>query len=417
MKEYRPRLADKELMRSLNALGAVLITGPKWCGKTTTAEQVSKSAIYLQDTDRSDEYMQMMKIKPSLLLEGDTPRLIDEWQMAPELWDAVRHSVDRRSKEGLYILTGSTAVDESKIIHSGTGRIGRMRMSTMSLYESGDSNGSVSLAELFTRKEVSGRSALSIDDIASLITRGGWPKTIGKSNEVAGEQIKGYCETIVDSDVKTPDGVDRDSRRMRQVLRSISRNISTPAADTTILADMGGTSMHINTLRSYMRALRSIYVIDDLPAWTPKLRSKTTIRTSATRHLTDPSIAAYFLGASANNLLTDPRTFCSLFKSLVVRDLRAYTRPLRGDVFHYKDSEGLEVDAIIHLRDGRWGAVEAKLGEGMIDDAADNLKKIKNRVESETRGAPSFLAVVTGTEYAYTREDGIHVIPIGCLKD
>ena len=226
MKEYRPRLADKELMRGLNAFGAVLIVGPKWCGKTTTAEQISKSAIYLQDTDKSNEYMQMVKIKPSLLLEGDTPRLIDEWQMAPELWDAVRYSVDRRSDEGLYILTGSTAVDESKIIHSGAGRIGKIRMSTMSLYESNDSNGSVSLAELFTQKKVSGRSALSIGDIALLMTRGGWPKTIGKSNEVAREQIKGYCETIVDSDVKTPDGVDRDSRRMRQVLRSISRNIS-----------------------------------------------------------------------------------------------------------------------------------------------------------------------------------------------
>ncbi len=417
MKEYRPRLADKELMRGLNAFGAVLIVGPKWCGKTTTAEQISKSAIYLQDTDKSNEYMQMVKIKPSLLLEGDTPRLIDEWQMAPELWDAVRYSVDRRSDEGLYILTGSTAVDESKIIHSGAGRIGKIRMSTMSLYESNDSNGSVSLAELFTQKKVSGRSALSIGDIALLMTRGGWPKTIGKSNEVAREQIKGYCETIVDSDVKTPDGVDRDSRRMRQVLRSISRNISTPAADTTILADMEGTSMHINTLRSYMKALKSIYVIDDLPAWTPKLRSKTAIRTSNTRHLTDPAIATYFLGASANDILADPRTFGLLFESLVVRDLRVYTRSLGGDVFHYRDSEGLEADAIVHLHDGRWGAVEVKLGVGMIDDAADNLKKIKNRVESETMGSPSFLAVITGTEYAYTREDGIHVIPIGCLKD
>jgi predicted AAA+ superfamily ATPase len=340
--------------------------------------------------------------------------------MAPDLWDAVRYSVDRRSEEGLYILTGSTVVDESKISHSGAGRIKRMKMSTMSLYESGDSTGDVSLSDMFSGKETSGRSPLTIDDVAALIVRGGWPKTIGKGPIIAHEQIKGYCETILESDVRTVDGVDRDSHKMRQIIRSISRNISTSASDATILADIAEkdkTSIHINTLRAYEKALRTIYVIDDLPAWTPRLRSKATIRTSDTRHLTDPAIAAYFLGASVKDLLTDPNTFGLLFESLVIRDLRAYVNSSGGEVFHYRDSDGLEADAIVHLHDGRWGAVEVKLGAGMIDDAADNLLKIKNKVKSETMGAPSFLAVITGTEYAYTREDGIHVIPIGCLKN
>ena len=419
MKYYRSRLADAELKRGLEAFGAVLIVGPKWCGKTTTAEQIAKSAIYLQDTDKAEEYRQIIAIKPSLLLEGDKPRLIDEWQMAPELWDAIRYSVDRLSEEGLYILTGSTTADRSKIAHSGTGRIGRMKMSTMSLFESGDSNGNVSLFDLFSEKEISGQSGLTIENVAALVVRGGWPKTIGKSRKVVCKQIKSYCENMVKFDILASNGVNRNCHKMRQVLRSISRNISTSVSDNTILADIASNniSIHINTLRDYENALRSIFVIDDLPAWTPKLRSKATIRTSDTRHFTDPAIAAYFLGASVNDLLTDPHTFGLLFESLVIRDLRAYTRFIGGEVFHYRDSDGLEADAIVHLHDGRWGAVEAKLGSGMIDEAAENLKKIKNKVESETMGAPSFLAVITGTEYAYTREDGVHVIPIGCLKN
>ncbi|MDR1690234.1 MAG: DUF4143 domain-containing protein [Candidatus Methanoplasma sp.] len=420
MKNYRPRLADNELKRGLEAFGAMLIVGPKWCGKTTTAEQVARSAIYMQDLDKEDEYQQMMKIKPSFLLEGEKPRLIDEWQTAPRLWDVVRHSIDRLSEEGLYILTGSTTVDESKIKHSGAGRIGRMKMYTMSLYESGDSNGDVSLSDMFSGTPASGRSPLSIQDLASIIVRGGWPKTLGKGPTVIHEQIKGYCEMILSSEVKTLDGVDRDSHKMRQILRSISRNISTSAPDTTILADIkkkDNVSMHINTLRDYEKVLREIYVIEDLPAWTPKLRSKATIRTSDIRHLIDPAIAAYFLNASEKDLLADPNTFGLLFESLVIRDLRVYVRSLGGEVLHYHDSNGLEADAVVHLYDGRWGAVEVKLGAGMIDAAAENLLKIKNKVESDSVGAPSFLVVITGTEYAYTREDGVHVVPIGCLKD
>jgi predicted AAA+ superfamily ATPase len=416
MKKYRPRMADAELKRKLEAFGAVSIVGPKWCGKTTTAEQVAKSAVYMQDPDMAEEHKRMMKIKPSRLLEGEKPRLIDEWQTEPSIWDLVRYSVDKLSEEGLYILTGSAAIDESKIEHSGAGRIGRMRMHTMSLYESGDSTGEVSISELFSGGEASGDSDLSIEDAAAILVRGGWPNSIGKRPEIAYDQIEGYCEAILKSEVKLVDGVDRDSNKMRLILRSLSRNISTSAPDTTILADIEKKDnglMHLNTLRAYTKALREIYVLDDLPAWTPKLRSKTTIRTSDTRHLSDPAVAAYFLGASAKDLLSDTKTFGLLFESMVIRDLRVYASSLGGEVFHYRDSDGLEADAIIHLHNGEWGAAEVKLGSGMIDDAVKNLLKIKDKVDTNS---PSFLAVITATKYAYTREDGVHVLPIGCLR-
>ena len=419
MKKYRSRIADAELKRKLEAFGAVSIVGPKWCGKTTTAEQVAKSAAYMQDPDMAEEYKRVMKIKPSLLLEGEKPRLIDEWQNEPSIWDTVRYNVDKLSEEGLYILTGSVAIDESKIGHSGAGRIGRMKMSTMSMYESGDSTGEVSLSGMFSGGEISGNSPVSIEDMAAILVRGGWPNSIGKRPEIAYDHIEGYCETILRSEVKMVDGADRDSNKMRLILRSISRNISTSAPDTTILADIEKKDnglVHLNTLRAYEKVLREIYVIDDLPAWTPKLRSKATVRTSDIRHLSDPAVAAYFLGASAKDLLTDTRTFGLLFESLVIRDLRVYARSLGGEVFHYRDSDGLEADAIIHLHSGGWGAAEVKLGSGMIDDAAKDLLKIKDKVESETVGSPAFLAVITATKYAYTREDGICVVPIGCLK-
>ena len=420
MDGYKPRLADDELKRKLGAIGAVLITGPKWCGKTTTAGQLAKSAIYLHDANMRETYQRTLKVMPSLLLEGENPRLIDEWQTAPILWDAVRYSLDRSQKTGQFILTGSTTVDESKILHSGAGRIGRMRMHTMSLYESGDSTGGVSLQSMFDGSEVSGISPLSIEDTAALIVRGGWPGSVGKSLSDAQELIESYCETILHTEVKNVDGVDRDSDKMRQVLRSLSRNISTQAPDTTIAEDIAAkdrTSVHVNTLKAYGKALREIYVVEDLPAWTPKLRSRTSVRTTDTRHLTDPAIAAYFLGATPRGLLADIKTFGLLFESMVVRDLRVYAQSIGGNVYHYRDSDGTEADAVIQLRDGRWGAAEVKLGSGMIDEAAENLLKIKRKIESATLGEPAFLAVITGAGYAYTREDGVHVVPAGCLKN
>ena len=419
MAEYRPRLADEELKKKLQAFGAVSIVGPKWCGKTTTAEQVAKSAAYMHDPDEAVNYERIMNTKPSLILEGETPRLIDEWQSEPMIWDLVRHSVDRRKKEGLYILTGSSTVDQSKIKHSGAGRIDEMRMSTMSLYESGDSTGEVSLSEMFSGREASGISDHSLEKTAELLVRGGWPNSIGKDPEFAYEQIKSYCERILKTEVKTADGMERNKEKMRLLLRSISRNLSTTAPDTTILSDImekDNGILHINTLRSYQNALREIYVIDDLPAWTPKLRSKSTIRTSDTRHLSDPAIAAYFLDASAKDLLRDLKTFGLLFESMAVRDLRIYARSLGGEVRHYRDRNGLETDAIIHLRNGKWAAAEIKLGAGMVDEAAKNLLKLKDKVETETMGSPSFLAVFTATKYAYTGKDGVHVVPIGCLN-
>jgi len=419
MKKYRPRIADEELKSKLEAFGAVSIVGPKWCGKTTTAEQVAKSAIYMQDLNMAEEYKRMMKIKPSRLLKGENPRLIDEWQTEPDLWDTVRHCVDKLSEEGLYILTGSVAVDKSGIRHSGAGRIGRMKMSTMSLYESGDSTGEAPLSEMFSGTEVSGVSPHSIEDVAAIVVRGGWPNSIGKGSAVAYDHVEGYCEAILESEVRTADGTDRDGEKMRRLLRSLSRNTSTPATYTSILADIEkkeSGAMHINTLRAYEKVLRDIYVTDDLPAWTPKLRSKSTIRTSVTRHLSDPAIAAYFLGASAEDLLRDTGTFGLLFESMVIRDLRVYARSQRGSVYHYRDSDGLEADAVVHLQNGKWGAVEVKLGSLMVDAAAKSLLKIKDKVESEAMGRPSFLAVVTATKYAYTREDGVHVVPIGCLR-
>lgn len=415
------RLIDRQLREELEAFGAVVIVGPKWCGKTTTAKQLAKSIIYMQDPSKRETYAHMAKIKPSNLLEGENPRLIDEWQIAPQLWDAVRFDVDIRNEQGLYVLTGSVSINESEIFHSGAGRIARMKMRAMSLYESGDSAGDVSLGALFSGlNSISGHSKQSIEDIAKAIVRGGWPSSVGKSDSVAYRQVAGYCETILESDILSVDGKKRDGQRMRAVLRSLSRNVSTPATNKTILNDLISDSaedMHLNTLADYISALRKICVVEDLQAWSPKLRSKTAIRASGVRHLTDPAIAAYFLGASPRDLEFDPNTFGLLFESMVIRDLRVYAQSLNGDVYHYRDEEGLEADAVIHLHDGRWCAVEVKLGAHMIDDAAKNLKRLRNKMDQRVMNHPSFLAVVTGTEFAYTRDDGIHVIPIGCLKD
>ncbi len=417
---YIPRLADIELRENLEAFGAVVITGPKWCGKTTTAVRMSRSQVFLQDEDRRDEYRRILETRPSMLLEGEKPRLIDEWQTAPELWNSVRKSVDDLNREGLYIMTGSSSVERRPEDHSGTGRIVEMRMRTMSLFESGQSTGEVSLGDLFSGDAVTGRSEMSLEDIAERTVRGGWPRTIDKSMRTACRQVAGYCESILNTGVPSNGDlqkhVSRDPERMRQILRSLSRNESTSAPDTRILSDVvskDNTSLSMNTLRDYLSALRRIYVIDDTAAWSPRLRSKATVRTSDTRHLCDPAIAAYFLGASVNDLMSDLGTFGLLFESLAVRDLKVYAGAIGAEVLHYRDSDGLEADAVIHMRhSGQWGAVEVKLGHGMVDAAARNLLRIKEKVDPE----PSFLAVVTGTEYAYTRDDGVHVIPLGCLR-
>ncbi|MGB4594666.1 MAG: DUF4143 domain-containing protein [Anaerolineaceae bacterium] len=418
MNEYHPRLIDPVLSEELEAFGGVLLTGPKWCGKTTTARQQARSVLFMQDPDNQENYRQLAEIQPSLLLQGENPRLIDEWQVAPALWDAIRHDIDIRGKEGLYILTGSTSVDETQIKHSGAGRISRLKMYTMSLFESNDSTGEVSLRGLFENHSVAGvESGLGVGDYARLICRGGWPNALGKRDEIAIRQIKGYCQTICTSDISTVDGIQRDPDKVEAVLRAYSRNISTQATNTTILSDIvpNQSNLHFNTLESYLGALRKLYVIDEISAWNPKLRSRTTIRTSNTRHFIDPAIAAYFLGASDKDLLFDFQTFGLLFESMVVRDLRIYAQNLNGKIYHYRDKSGLEIDSIVHLSDGRWGAVEVKLGTNQVELASSNLLKLKERVDVETMHAPSFLMVVTGTRFAYAREDGVVVVPLGCL--
>lgn len=420
MKKYLSRIVDNVIKQELEAFGAVLITGPKWCGKTTSAKQIANSSIYMQDPDKKDSYLKIAELFPSALLKGDKPRLIDEWQMAPQLWDAIRFDIDKQGEEGLYIMTGSTSVDENKIDHSGAGRIARVRMSTMSLFESKDSNGTISLKDLFEKnEEIQAISSATITDIANYIVRGGWPNSIGKSMEVSQRQIAGYCDTILKSDISTVDGIKRDETKTRAILTSISRNIATQTPNSTILKDIAinQESMHINTLGEYIKALKKLYVIDDLSAWSPRLRSKTTIRTSDTRHLIDPAIAAYFLGASANDLLGDAETFGLLFESMVIRDLRIYAQSLHGSLSHYRDKDGLEADAILHLQNGKWAAIEIKLGSRWIDEGAKNLLELQAKIDIDKMNKPSFLMVVTGTEFAYKREDGVFVVPLCCLKD
>lgn len=417
--KYMPRVMDSIIREELRAFGAVLLTGPKWCGKTTTAKQIAKSVLNMQSPDNQESYLQLADIKPSILLEGENPRLIDEWQMAPQLWDAVRHDVDERGTVGLYIMTGSTSVNEKRLKHSGAGRISRLKMYTMSLFESNDSNGAISLLDLFnTPSSIAARSALRIEDYARLVTRGGWPGTIGMSEEVNRRQIAGYCDAIVKSDITTVDGVSRDEGKVTSVLRSYARHTASQAPKSTILKDMNRNdeSVHINTLDSYLEALNRLFVIDDLPAWSPRLRSKAAIRISETRHFTDPAIAAHFLKAFAGDLLFDLNTFGFLFESLVIRDLRVYAQALGGHLSHYRDSSGLEADAIIHLSDGRWAAVEVKLGTKQVDESAKNLLALKERIDTEQIHEPSFVMIVTGTEFAYQRHDGVFVVPLGCLK-
>ncbi|NLD03926.1 MAG: ATP-binding protein [Clostridiales bacterium] len=419
MSKYMNRLVDQALANELEAFGAVYITGPKWCGKTTTGMQLAKSHLFLQDPDNRQQYLNMAALEPSRLLQGDNPRLIDEWQDAPQLWDAVRFEVDKRSQEGLFILTGSTTVDQRRLAHTGTGRITRLSMRTMSLFESGFSSGSVRLHALFEGEDISAKSDHTISDIAEQIVRGGWPGTIHKSYEAAKRQIAGYCRSILETEISSPDGVNRDPEKVAAVLKSYSRHTSTSATIMTIVKDVSEyfSPLSRNTAADYIAALEKIYVVEDLKAWSPRLRSKTAIATSPTRHFADPAIAAFFLDAGASDLMNDLETFGLLFESLVIRDLRIYAESLGGKVYHYRDHSGLEADAIVHLPGGTWGAFEVKLGEAWVEKAAENLLRLKERIDTEKTKAPSFLAVICASGYAYRRKDGVYVLPIDCLRN
>ena len=408
----------------LEAKGAVLVKGAKWCGKTTTAAHIARSAIYIEDPSKKKQYLEMAEINPVALLQGEVPHLLDEWQLAPKLWDAVRFEVDRRDEFGQFILTGSAVPpDDSQISHTGTGRITSLLMRPMSLFESGDSNGSVSLRALFSKEhDINGMSDLSLDDIAYLICRGGWPKAIGRSKKVALAQAPDYFDAVVESDISRVDNVERNSERARRVLRAYSRSVSSEATITSILNDVKSDEndpFSENTLRSYILALKKIFVIEDTPAWNPNLRSKTAIRSSDTRYLVDPSIAAAALGIGPKDLINDLSTMGLMFENMCVRDIRIYAESIDGSVYHYRDKSGLECDAVIHLRNGRYGLIEIKLGgDKLIEEGAVNLLKLKDRIDGEKMNDPSFLMVLCGVApFAYKRNDGVMVVPIGCLRN
>lgn len=424
MKEYKPRIVDRILKRKLKGIGAVLIQGPKWCGKTTTAEQIAGSDLYMADPKNEAQNMTLAELDPQRLLEGKTPRLIDEWQLAPKLWDAVRYEVDHRDELGQFILTGSAVPPSSDHIrHTGTGRFIWLTMRPMSLYESQESTGDVSLAELFNSPEkITGTNTLDLDKLAFLTCRGGWPRAIGFTDETALDQAARYYDAVVHSDVSRADGRLRNPERVKLFMKSYARNQGTQATSEVIRQDMEANDMKAldsSTIYSYIRALERIFVIEELKAWNPNLRSKTTIRTSNTRFFVDPSIAAAALGVGPGDLTADLKTFGLLFEAMCIRDLRVYAEALNGDVYHYRDKTGLECDAVIHLRNGYYGLIEIKLGgDKLIEEGAENLKKLREKLDTEKMKEPSFLMVLTGTgQYAYRRSDGVYVVPLGCLKD
>jgi len=418
-KKYLKRLGDEELRLTLASSGAVLIEGAKWCGKTSTAQQAAKSVIFLQDPDQSVSYLALADTKPSLLLSGATPKLIDEWQMAPVLWDAVRFEVDKRNELGQFILTGSAVPNDNVTGHTGTGRISRMKMRPMSLVESKESNGSISLGALFSGQlQVSeSTSELSIEQIAFVICRGGWPASLQLEGKAALRMANAYIESVINYDVSEVDSVEKNPERVRLLLRSLARNIATTANYTTIIEDLEATDNSISdkTVSTYVNALKRIFVVEDLPAWQPSLRSKTAIRTSEKRHFVDPSIATAVMRVNPKGILKDFEYFGFLFESLCTRDVRIYAQANDGDVFHYRDKSGLESDLIVRLRNGQWAAIEVKLGQKQIEEAVANLLAIAEKIDTEKMGAPAFLMVLTGGQFAYQRTDGVWVVPIGCL--
>lgn len=427
MSEYRNRIADKILQDNLEAAGLVLIEGTKWCGKTTTAEQHAGSIVYMNDPEHAEAYLALTQNAPRLLLKGDTPRLIDEWQDAPELWDAARFEVDHREKKtGQFIFTGSTVIPKDKlekIKHSGTGRAAWMTMRPMSLWESGESNGQLSLRALFngTTEEAYESNELDIEQLSWLICRGGWPAALTMTPNGALKQSINYIEAIASRDISDIDEVKREKEFTLRLLRSYARFQGAQAPLTSIYADLktnAESSMTEETISSYITALKKLFVIEDAPAWNPNLRSKTAIRTSDTRYFVDPSIATAALGVGPEKLIADLNTMGLLFETMCIRDLRVYSEALDGKVYHFRDKNGLECDAVTHLRDGRYGLVEIKLGgQRLIDEGAKTLHTLSGKIDTGKMMHPSFMMVLTGTgAYAYKRKDGIWVVPVGCLK-
>ena len=424
MKKYRKRITDEILVRKLEGKGAVLVEGPKWCGKTTTAEQIAASILYMDEPEKKEQNITMSELNPKRLLAGAVPRLIDEWQLAPKLWDAIRFEVDHRGELGQFVLTGSAVpADTKEITHSGTGRFTWLTMRPMSLYESGDSTGEVSLQDLFDGVEkIDGASELGIDRMAFLVCRGGWPQAVDMRDEIALDQAMDYYDAVVRSDINRADGVQKNPEKVRRLMRSYARNQGSQVPNTVLTRDLvanNETFISDETVASYVSALRKIFVIEDMPAWNPNLRSKTAIRSADTRYYVDPSIAAAALGIGPNDLMNDLKTFGFLFETLCVRDLRVFADALNGEVYHYRDKDGQECDAVVHLKNGKYGLVEIKLGgDKLIEEGAKSLKTMAAKIDTGKMSEPSFLMVLTGTgDYAYRRQDGVYVVPIGCLKN
>lgn len=423
MFKYIPRICDDILDFKLKTTGAVCIKGTKWCGKSTTSQQFAKSAVFMQDTSLLEQNISLAKVNPTKFLEGDTPKLIDEWQVIPFIWDAIRFEIDKRDEFGQFILTGSSVPpDSDEIMHSGIGRITNLVMRPMTLFESNDSTGEVSLKDLFGNPDkIEGTSDKSLDDLFYLICRGGWPRAINQKPEIALEQSIQFYEMLVQSDMSKVDGVKRSPERVDSLLRSLSRNIATPATIKNIRRDMEQNAepavLNVDTVSSYIEALKKLYIVEDLQAWNPNLRSGSAIRTTPTRYFVDPSIATSALHVGPQDLINDLKTAGLLFESMCIRDLRVYMDLLKGSVYHYRDSSGLEVDSVVHLKNGSYGLIEIKLFDSdRIDEGAKNLKKLASLINTEKMKEPSFLMVLTGTKFAYKREDGVFVVPLTCLK-
>lgn len=424
MKEYNYRIVDSLLQDKLEAKGAVLIEGPKWCGKTTTATQKAASILHMDNPTEKDQNLTLAKLNPLRLLKGAVPRLIDEWQIAPTLWDSIRYEVDQREEMGQFILTGSAVpVNTKEINHSGTGRFSWLMMRPMSLYESKESTGEISLKELFYENtNIDGENPNDIEKLAFLICRGGWPGAIDLKEKPALQQAFDYLDGVAKSDINRADGIEKNEERVRRIMRSLARNQGSQTPTTVIANDIlanDSSSVNEDTVQTYIKALKKIFVIEDMPAWNPNLRSKSAIRTSDTRYYVDPSIASASLGLGPDDLLNDLNTFGLLFETLCVRDLRIFAESLNGSVYHYRDNTGLECDAVIHLRNGKYGLIEIKLGgDDLIEEGAKTLKKLKDCIDTTKMNKPSFLMVLTGIgKYAYKREDGVLVVPIGVLKN
>ena len=424
MAKYKQRIADRILERKVLGKGAVLIEGPKWCGKTTTAKQLAKSVLDLGDSAVLKQSSGLIEISPKTLLDGDTPRLIDEWQALPPIWDSIRSEVDRRGEPSQFILTGSSVLPEAdETVHSGTGRFATIKMRPMSLYESGESTGIVSLKDLFEGKSIEvQQNELDVEEIAFLTCRGGWPWATIISKKVALDQAFDYVDSVIQRDIQRVDKVKRSAERAKLLLRSYARNISQQVSYGTIKKDMlsnDASTLDEDTVADYIKALKKLFVIEDLAAWNPNIRSKAAIRTGDTRHFVDPSIGTAILGLGPKDLINDLKSFGFFFEDMVVRDLRVYAEALDGELYHYRDSSGLECDTVLHRRNGSYALMEVKLGgEQNIEDGAKSMLALAENIDTGKMPAPSFMAVIVGVgQYAYQRKDGVYVIPIGCLKD